>query len=270
MSSLPYRVLFAALVAFGSLGVLEASADVPLRMSYQGFLRDNTGEPVTSPDVNFAFHIFSTEAGGSSCWGPENHLGVDVVDGFFELQLGSIVPLDPACFDGTAKWLETWVNGAPLSPRKPLTSVPYAFGAGSASGEPSGFLVRLIGTPFESLYQWDEVGGYDDGGDFANNAFVAPAAGRYLFTFHIGWVTTTTVEMNELAIYFRKNGVVLHNSEERSWGGSSGISQTTELTTIVDAVAGDVFDILEANRIGDLTIGTDMLRSWWAGRVLRP
>jgi hypothetical protein len=78
--------------------------------------------------VNFQFYIYDTETGGSPCWGPESHIGVQVVNGLFELQLGQNLPLDPACFDGSVLWLETWIAGAPLTPRKPITSSAYALG----------------------------------------------------------------------------------------------------------------------------------------------
>jgi hypothetical protein len=54
-------------------------------------------------------------------------VGVNVVDGLFELLLGRLQPIDTVCFDGHIRWLETWVNGAPLVPRKPIVSLPYAF-----------------------------------------------------------------------------------------------------------------------------------------------
>ncbi|MBU2689946.1 MAG: hypothetical protein KJ970_03395 [Candidatus Eisenbacteria bacterium] len=111
---------------------MQAVADVPGQMSYQGFLRDGDGIPVTGL-VNFQFNIFPDSTSGDACWGPEFHVGVPVVDGFFELQLGSVLPLPATCFDGTVEWLDIWVNGAPLSPRKPISSSAYAF-ATSASG----------------------------------------------------------------------------------------------------------------------------------------
>ena len=111
------------------LGGVPVSADVPGQMSYQGFLRDSAGEPV-SGFVNMQFYIHPDSAGCGTpgqCWGPETHAGVEVVDGFFELQLGSQSPLPGACFDGSVEWLEIWVNGLALCPRKPISSSAYAF-----------------------------------------------------------------------------------------------------------------------------------------------
>lgn len=105
---------------------VSSTTEVPRQFNYQGYLRDSNADPVTDI-VNFQFYIYPDFTGGSPCWGPETHLNVEVVGGFFELQLGSQNPIDPACFDGARKWLEIWVGGAPLAPRKPINSVPYAF-----------------------------------------------------------------------------------------------------------------------------------------------
>ena len=113
-------------------------AGVPGQMTYQGFLRNSSGSPVTGT-VNFQFYIYTDSIGGSACWGPESHLAVPVADGFFEIQLGGSVPLSRACFDGSVRWLETWVSGSPLSPRKPISSSAYAFLAGSAGDSANAF-----------------------------------------------------------------------------------------------------------------------------------
>jgi len=123
------------------LGLLASNsvvmAEVPSEMSYQGFLRNEAGEPVTG-DVNFLFYIYADSVGDVPRWGPEAHVGKEVVDGFFELQLGSIESGLSTCFDGTRRWLEIWVNGAPLDPRKPISSSAYAFLAPSGGVVGSG------------------------------------------------------------------------------------------------------------------------------------
>jgi hypothetical protein len=124
--------------AFLALAVVFAAlwalADVPHQMSYQGFLRDSDGEPV-SGTVNLQFFVFPDSASpvGEECWGPEDWFNHQITDGFFELQLGQHLPLNPECFDGTVQWLEIRVNGAPLSPRKPISSAAYAI---KPAGEP--------------------------------------------------------------------------------------------------------------------------------------
>jgi hypothetical protein len=134
----------------------HATPSVPGQISYQGYLREGRGDPV-SGEINFQFYIYSDSTGGTVCWGPESHVGVPVVDGLFELILGEHVPIPSSCFDGSVKWLETWVGGAPLSPRKPLTSGPYAFGAPS----PPGFQ-PFVSRNFETNY-YAETDGFVTG-----------------------------------------------------------------------------------------------------------
>ena len=135
--SIPARSRIGALLLTlaALLMATAATADVPHQMSYQGFLRDSDGEPVTGT-VNLQFFLFpdSASAPGEECWGPEDWFNHQVVDGFLELQLGSHLPLDPECFDGTVQWLEIRVNGAPLSPRKPISSAAYAIKPVGESG----------------------------------------------------------------------------------------------------------------------------------------
>ena len=102
-------------------------ADVSRQINYQGFLRDSNGDPV-SGSVNLHFYIFNDSIGGEACWDEawEDH---PVVDGLFELQLGSRAPIEPECVSEAPKWLEVWVNGGHLEPRKPISSVPSTFAA---------------------------------------------------------------------------------------------------------------------------------------------
>jgi hypothetical protein len=110
------------------LSSLPGWPDVPRQMNYQGFLRDAAGQPL-SGSFDFIFLIYPDSTGGSPVWGPEGHSNVEVQDGFFEVLLGSVVPIDPSLFDGGTLWLEIWVESQPLAPRKPIATTPYAFRA---------------------------------------------------------------------------------------------------------------------------------------------
>jgi hypothetical protein len=115
-----------------ALSLVPATAEVPEQMVYQGFLKDSEGLPVDG-EVNLFFYVYPDSLGGSACWGPEPHIAVSVVTGFFELMLGSNLPGLSDCFDGSIKWIEIWVNGAPLQPRKPIATSAYAFRAPGAA-----------------------------------------------------------------------------------------------------------------------------------------
>jgi len=137
--------LFVVVLLILVMPVSSGAEEVPHQFNYQGFLRDSAADPVTGL-VNFQFFIYPDSIGGSPCWGPEVFFNVEVVGGFFELQLGSKIPIDTSCFDGSPKWLEIWVNGAPSAPRKPINSVAYAFASsiGRINGSGTqGFLPRF-------------------------------------------------------------------------------------------------------------------------------
>jgi len=83
-------------------------------------------------DLDMTFKIYDVATGGAALWS-ETHDGasqVEVVHGLFDVELGSITPVDLP-FDGQY-WLEIVVDGNTLAPRMPLTSSPYAFRAAVA------------------------------------------------------------------------------------------------------------------------------------------
>jgi hypothetical protein len=123
-----------ALIASGILSPAQTLAQASGQMSYQGYLRDAAAQPV-SGSVNLQFYIYDSEVGGTACWGPEPHVGVQVVDGLFELVLGEILPIPASCLDGSVRWLETWVSGAPLSPRKAITGHAITAKASTAEAQ---------------------------------------------------------------------------------------------------------------------------------------
>ncbi len=96
---------------------------VPLKLNYQGYLTDNSSNPV-SDTVTMEFKIFDAEIGGIELWSSGNQL-VGVESGIFHYILGN-VPLSMFS-DGTPRWLELIVNGEVLSPRTEITSVPWAY-----------------------------------------------------------------------------------------------------------------------------------------------
>jgi hypothetical protein len=101
---------------------------VPGTVWFQGYLADaSTGDPI-SGEVDIVVQLLDQEEDGSSLWGPESHEDVVVSDGWFQLELGSVVaPLPP--FDTPPYYLELTVAGEALAPRQKLGSVPTALRA---------------------------------------------------------------------------------------------------------------------------------------------
>lgn len=138
-----------------------AGAAVPGEVSYQGLLLDSGGQPITGP-VDLDFDLFDVATGGTSVWS-ESHTAVDVLDGVYDVVLGSTAPITPALVSGGALWLEVTVDGETLSPRQRLLAVPYAVRADTAeNAENVGGVSNLFIT---ELYQHFNA----DGGGPAND-----------------------------------------------------------------------------------------------------
>ena len=133
------RILAIGLIA--SLAVPATTlADVPSRMPLQGVLRDNAGN---AADGNFAatFTLYDAEVDGNAVWtetldcqdGPESCVQVEA--GIFQLQLGSVAPLDAGVFSAAAElWLAMAIEDDPDLPRRRLGSAGYALVAATATG----------------------------------------------------------------------------------------------------------------------------------------
>jgi len=105
-------------------------AQIPQTMSYQGVLTDASSIVVPDGTYSLVFGIYDVEAGSAELWS-ETHASVAVVNGIFNVILGSVDPLNLP-FD-QQYWLEVEVNGAALSPRVQLTSAAYSLNAQSVA-----------------------------------------------------------------------------------------------------------------------------------------
>jgi len=122
------------------------------RFSYQGFLENPPGTPVTDT-CDFRFGLWGEEVGGSPItvtFPHENPLtltNVDVFNGAFS----TILDYGTSIFDGDPRWLtiEVQCPGDPLfvllSPRVPLLPTPYALRALDGVGPPNGLYVTEAG-----------------------------------------------------------------------------------------------------------------------------
>jgi len=93
------------------------------KLSFQALLTDPAGVPLPGATVNLTFNIYAV--GGAVALTPAvNMLNVPMANGVVNAQ----VPVDASIFDGSGLEMGVSVNaGAELSPRTPLTSVPFAF-----------------------------------------------------------------------------------------------------------------------------------------------
>lgn len=112
----------------------EAASALGSGFTYQGRLLD--GASPANGVFDFQFVLYDEGTGGAQVGPIVNRFGVAVVGGFFTVQLD----FGGEAFTGQARWLDVGVREAgsasffsTLSPRQPLTAVPYALYARAAA-----------------------------------------------------------------------------------------------------------------------------------------
>lgn len=126
------RIEFAILV-FSLLFIVQAKADVPKVINFQGRLLDASGNP-RSGAFSMRFAIYNTSSGGTALWEETQLVNIAPEDGgVYSVLLGSINPIN---LDFTANyWLGIKVGSdSEMVPRLKLASSPYAFTADRLSG----------------------------------------------------------------------------------------------------------------------------------------
>jgi hypothetical protein len=101
----------------------------PPEIAVQGILTNLAGDPVKGP-VGLTFSLYDGPAGLQPLW-TEQHTGVKLNNGRFDLLLGSKKPLDePPLFEQFDDlWVGISVGGGAELPRAPLSAVGYAMQA---------------------------------------------------------------------------------------------------------------------------------------------
>jgi len=111
------------LVTLVSLLCASMSFAAPTKLSQQGRLLDGDGAPL-SGGHGLAFTLHDAETDGNEVWREERV--VQFEEGYYSIVLGTVTPLDDLLFAGGTVWMQLSVDGAVLSPRQEVVSVPYA------------------------------------------------------------------------------------------------------------------------------------------------
>jgi len=111
------------LIALASLLCSSLALAAPTKLNQQGRLLDGDGAPLTGSH-GLAFTLHDAETDGNEVWREERV--VEFEEGYYSLVLGELVPLSDLVFAAGPVWLELSVNGAVLSPRHEVVSVPYS------------------------------------------------------------------------------------------------------------------------------------------------
>jgi len=162
---------------------LQCFAELPQKMSYQGVLTDNDGNPVANGSYTVGFSIHNNP--GDRAVRERNQLWsetqtITVNNGQFRAILGSVTPLNLP-FD-EPYWLAITVNGNTMTPYSELTSVPFSFNSRNSVNADS-----LNGFAGSHYLDWNNMSnippGFADGADASGSvlydAVVATSGGDY-------------------------------------------------------------------------------------------
>lgn len=115
-------VMLAAIVT----NVTPLHASVPQTMSYQGILKDSSGNYLTGT-YSMTFKLYNASSGGSALW-TETQTAVSVTAGKFSVTLGGTTPINLSF--NADYWLGiTVASDSEMTPRIKMTSVGYAYTA---------------------------------------------------------------------------------------------------------------------------------------------
>ncbi|MCP4579973.1 MAG: hypothetical protein GY839_00030 [candidate division Zixibacteria bacterium] len=101
-------------------GESDVVTSVPRTMTYQGILKDGTGEVVSNSSIDITFRIFNAEGGGTELWSDLETVSTDT-NGIFTTELtGLDIPFDEDY------WLEMEIDAETLIPRQKINMSAYA------------------------------------------------------------------------------------------------------------------------------------------------
>ena len=122
-------IILISLVQIWIQGTSLSLAGIPKMINYQGMLTDNAGHPLTDT-VSITFKIYDDASGGNKKW-EETQNNVSVINGLFNVILGSVTPIDTLSF-AQDYWLDITVGAEHMPTRLRFTSVAYSFRAKDA------------------------------------------------------------------------------------------------------------------------------------------
>ena len=138
----PLRLALLALCAGLVLAPINARAEVPPFMQYQGYLTSMTDAPV-SGFFTMSFALYAQAESGEPVWSEERE-GVEGSEGRFSLRLGDRTPIDGAVFRQGQLYLQVTVEGDTLEPREAVSTVAHAFHAGVAENAVGDITPRTV------------------------------------------------------------------------------------------------------------------------------
>ncbi|MBS4016238.1 MAG: hypothetical protein KGZ86_07405 [Candidatus Latescibacteria bacterium] len=119
-------ILCAMIFAAGNTSVpsitTSGAKTITQKINYQGYLTDNSSNPITNPSLSITFKIYDDEFTGSVQW--EATKTVAVENGVFS----ELLDVTSDVFTpGNPRWMELVIDAVALTPRTELTAVGYSY-----------------------------------------------------------------------------------------------------------------------------------------------
>ena len=119
--------MLAALAA--ALCCANVNAQVPHKITYQGYLTATGGTPVTAT-VSMQFNLYTVDTGGVALYGETQNIAV--ANGVFTALIGTPTPIPGSVLFDQPYYLGITVGGdAEMTPRQFVSATPYAIRAAS-------------------------------------------------------------------------------------------------------------------------------------------
>ena len=125
-----------------------SQAQIPHKLSYQGYLTSPSGAAINNVSLQLTFKLYSVASGGTALYSETQ--SVNVINGIFNALIGSGTPLTLA-FD-QPYFVGISAGGDPeMTPRQPLAASPYAIRAASSESLAATALVAASNLPATQL-----------------------------------------------------------------------------------------------------------------------
>jgi hypothetical protein len=135
MNTTSVFLAFTTAAAFLLGHIQSGRAQGTTAFTYQGHLRDRGTNANGYPTMTF--RLYDAHFGGNQI-GTDVTLAPLVVNGVFSADLD----FGPGAFTGPARWLQILVGGETMTPRRPVTPLPYALHAAVASTVSTGAIMN--------------------------------------------------------------------------------------------------------------------------------
>ena len=106
-----------------------SNAEVPHLISYQGILKDSTGEVVEDNVYALKFSIYNDSTEGLLLWESEGYVPLQITNGLFQHVLGSTNPIPDSISSFSSLWLGVAIGLESELPRTQIVSVPFSISA---------------------------------------------------------------------------------------------------------------------------------------------